>query len=370
MVIILFLYIGLILVMLFASSTQYIKQKQGKYFLIASVIFISLLAAFIVPKADYDLSRHYSELRIIKNSNMSFLDFVFNSSKISDANYRYAYTFNVIRFFISKYLLKEVLPFISIFFCYSILGYIILDIKKRADFSNGYIGMSLLISSGFLPILYVYSGIRNEIAMAIMALVIYLKIYKKLNLISFVILTIIAATIHPLALVVVPFVFLVKFRPGKLGIVLIILIPTALYPLMEKFRFSKNGFLKYLGAKFYNYTFVHTHSQGRTFHYAAILLTLMVLVLTMIKIQQDKIEDQLFVNFLSWYCIFTLANIKSYQISMRLPYLFGILAPIIVYTLIKYSHYNGWKKIFQYGSVYGSILVGLFTVYQNFMWMI
>ncbi len=370
MVFVLFLYIGWLVIILLASSGKIIRKNQEKYLIAGSVFLIALFAAWVFPKEMYDLFRHYKEIEIVKNSEIRFWDFVFHSSRITDANYRHAYSFNGMRFIISKCFPKETLPFCSVTICYGVLGYILQDLKKRGHFSNGYIGMSLLISSGFLPLLYIYSGIRNEIAMAIIALAVYLRIYKQLKLIPFTVLTGLAVTMHPLALVAVPFVFLSRLRPGKAGIILIICIPGLLYPLMEQFRFSKNDFLKYLGAKFYNYTFVHVYSQGRTFYYAAILLTFMVMVLSIIKIQQEKKEDQIFVNFLSWFSIFALANIKSYQIMMRLPYLFGVLAPAIVYTLMRAKIYRGWKKIIPYGSMYGSALVGMFTIYQNFMWMV
>ena len=178
----------------------------------------------------------------------------------------------------------------------------------------------MLILNSFLPIVYIYSGIRNEMAMAIMALAIYLRIYKNCNIIKFGILAFLAVTMHPLVLVAIPLLFLRKIRPGKKSVLLIILIPQILHRVMEYFRMSKIDFLKYLGAKFYNYTYIYVYSQGKFFWFAAIMMTLMVLILSLIiKCKQEQ-ADKSFINFLVWYSVFALANIQSYQIVMRLPY--------------------------------------------------
>ncbi len=366
---ILFAYILLVGGILFASSMRYINLRQGRYLLIVSIFIISISAACIEPKPIYDLARHYKELDVIKNTEMGFGEFVFNSECITDANYRHSFSFNAIRFLIAKYLPKGALPFFSISICYSVFGYILYDVKRRNKLTNFYVGLSMAVSLCFLPILYVYSGIRNEIAMAVIALVVYLRIYKKCNIIFLILLTFLAITMHPLALSVIPFIFLNKVRAGKIGLFLVVLIPNILYALMEKFRFSEYDFLRYIGAKFYNYTFVNTYSQGIFFYTSAVVMTATVLFLSVLRTRQMHKEDQRMVNFISWYSIFVFSNIRSYQIVMRLPYLYGILAPAIVGTLFVNKNYWGWKKGFQYCAVAGTFLIAGYALYSNYMWM-
>lgn len=367
---ILYLFIVFILFFLFASSKRYINPKQGKYLIIGSVFIIALCGSLVVPQETYDLSRHYIDIEHIKNANMKFWDYVFNSAKLTDSNYRHTYTFNALRYIISKYLPKQALPFFSLSFCYGVLGYILHDVKKRNNMSNFYIGLVILLSNCFLPILYIYSGIRNEIAFAIMGLAVYLKVYKQIRWITFTVLSAFAATIHPLALAAIPFVFLANIRPGKKSVILVVLIPNILYALMELFKASDVDFLRYIGIKFYNYTFVHVYAQGRYFFYSAIIMTIMVLMLTVMKTKQVEDKDQIFVNYLSWYSIFTLANLQSYQIMMRLPYLFGFLVPAVVNTLFKGKNYVGWRKCIMYLAVVSSIIISVYGIWVNFAWMV
>ena len=364
-----FLYLTSVIVIFLIASFHYIRPKHGKLLLIGSIFIVSILLALIKPKEIYDLARHYAELDVIKNSGMKFWDFVLHSQKITDANYRYMYTFNVLRYIIAMYFPKQTLPFCSCSICFGVFGYILYDVIKQKKISNFYIGISIMASAIFMPMLYIYSGIRNEIAMAIMALAVYLKIYKGLGIFPYFVLIFWAATMHPLALVAIPFVLLSKIRIGKMGIILVILIPNILYVVMEVCRFSENGFLSYIGAKFYNYTFVNIYSQGRFFRYSAILMTALLLLLSVIKTKQEK-EDQRFINFINWYSIFALANIQSYQISMRIPYLFGILAPVIVSTLFQDVKYCGFKKIFFVLASEITLIMGIYSFYSNYMWLL
>lgn len=370
MITVMFIYIVFLLFLLFATSNSSVKVAQGKYVIVISVFTVALCGSFIVPKSTYDLARLYSDIELIKSSGMKFFDYVFNSAKLTDTNYRYTYSFNALRYVISRLLPEQALPFISLASCYGVMGYVLYDLKKRYCITNFYIGLMILLSNCFLPIVYVYSGVRNEIAFSIIALAVYLRIYKKLHLLYFFLLAFVAATIHPLAMVVVPFVFIARIRPGKKGVLLVVLIPNILYALMERLRFSGISYLRYVGIKFYNYTFVNEHAQGRYFYYSAIVMTMIVLLLSVIKTKQSQNENQIFVNFVSWYSIFALANIQSYQIVMRLPYIYGILAPVVVNTLFNSKNYAGRRKIIQYVMTGVSLLIASYGIYCNYAWMV
>ena len=95
------------MIILLASSCKIIRKNQERYLIAGSVFLIALFAAWVVPKEMYDLFRHYKEIEIVKNSEIRFWDFVFHSSRITDANYRHAYSFNGMRFIISKCFPKE-----------------------------------------------------------------------------------------------------------------------------------------------------------------------------------------------------------------------------------------------------------------------
>ena len=75
------------------------------------------------------------------------------------------------------------------------------------------------------------------------------------------------------------------------------------------------------------------------------------------------------VNFVSWYSIFCLGNFRSYQIAMRLPYLLGILAPVIVYTFFRMEHYKEWKSWLAQGALAGIVGLSVLALVQNYLWM-
>lgn len=371
MVEVLFILIISIIIMLLMIPNGNINNKQGKYLLIGGVTVIAICAAMIVPKANFDLARHYKDYYIIRHSSMNLWEYVFNSSRITDANYRYMYFYNLINYAVSKFMAKESIPFISMVVCYGVWGYILLDYKKQNRLPNFYVALSILVLNSLMPILYVYSNVRNEVAVAVMALGLYLRIYKKINIFVFAGLTLLAGTMHPIVLIVIPFVFLANIRPGKKGIILVAVIPIALSWGSEKFIKSSNQFFRYIGFKFYNYTYVTEYSQGSFFFYTAIIFTAFILLLSVLRrnIRTQNVADYRFLNFLSWYCIFTLANFQSYQIVMRLPYILGVLSPIIVNVAFKIENYKGYKKLVIVFGMILLILISFYALYVNYAWM-
>ena len=358
------------LAVLYGSSRSHTASRQGKYWMILSILIISFCTALIIPKTSYDLTRHYEHLTAIRNSGMGIWKYIFHgAAEISDYNYRSMYTFNALSYIIGRYLPKETFPLISLLLCYGIFGYILHDYRKKVQLSNFFIATAVMVSNCLMPILYVYSNVRNQMAVSIMALAIYQWIYKRKKMILFIVLSLLAGTIHPIALAAIPFLILSNIKPGIIGILLVGVIPFLLYPLMNAFRYSGTDFLRYIGIKFYNYTFVHEYSQGYFFFFASIAITTVILLLSLVKKKREQIADQRFVNFLFWYCIFSLANIKSYQIVMRLPYLFGVLSPVIIHLLFDLKDQEGWRAyIIQAGTAFSIFLSGLALV-QNYLWL-
>ena len=346
-----------------------VGRRAAVIWLVVSVVVIGVCAAWIIPKTGYDLTRHYEGLEKIRESGMGIRQYIFRGAgSLVDSNYRAMFTFNAICYVIAKFLPPQTLPLLSILFCYGIFGYILHDFQKQVQMPNLYVAASILLSNVLMPFLYVYSNVRNEMAVAIMALAVYLRIYKKKHLVIFLVLTLLAATMHPITLVAVPFVFLSRVRPGIPGLILVGVIPMALYPLMEVFRASKVDFLKYIGAKFYNYTFVHVYYQGRFFFIASIVEMLIVLVLALFRVRDSHPYDRRFVNFVSWYSIFSLANFQSYQIAMRLPYLLAMLTPVLIYTLFRPAEFKGQKAYLPQAALAGTLGLSGLALIQNYLW--
>lgn len=350
---------------LIATHNARFYKWQRRLFFVAFIVFIALCISLIQPKGTFDLTRHYRLLDGIKSSNQNWIKYIVDNG---EANYRFTYFFNFLTYFIGKYLLHQALPFLAAIICYGVVEYLLNNAYENKKFKNGHIALTVFVTIGFLPVVYVYSGIRNAVAAAIVALAIYLRIYKDISLTAFFALSALAATMHPVAIAAVPFMFLSKIHPGKKSVILILLIPYLLDVMMTYFRKSNYDILRYIGAKFYSYI-SRVHYQGKTFYYSAIIMTATVLLFSLIRRKEASNKDRAFINFITWYCIFVFANLRSYQIVSRLPYVLGILSPQIVQTIFSPSYYHGWKRTLLYSAFAGIAAVAIFDIYQNFMWM-
>lgn len=358
--------------MLFLLGLMKFKLKQEKCLFVIVLFAASFCAMFIAPKTIYDIARHYETILTIKSSSMDFIDYIFNSFLITDFNYQFTYSFNAMNYIIAKYLPVNTLPFIAFSLCYGVFGYILFDIKKRNDFNNLYVALSFFLMNCLLPILYIYSNVRNPIAAAVMALAVYLKLYKELKLFNFLLLVTIAVTMHPMVAVALPFLFLAKFKFDPKGLFLFVPYIVFLPLIMEMFQTSENLVLRYVGYKYYSYTVLHEFSQGLFFYVTPLTIVFLVLVLTFIQTTNDKRkEDSFFVNFFQWYCMFILANVHTIQFVLRLPWIIGPLAPLIINLLLSVKFKSSNHKFVLNFFIISMLLIwGILSLYINYAWLV
>ena len=368
MVYLTFAFLTMTLSILFCTFNKSYNHRQRKIMWLGFVIILAFLCSMIEPKPIYDLYRYYIDLDSIRGQ-VGLKEFVFGDVIVTDSNYRYTFTHNFITYIISSCMPKEALPFLAISFCYGCMAYIFEDIYKDEKVCNWKVAMTILFSITTLPLLYVYSNIRTAMAMSCMALTLYMRIYRKMNIVYFFIMALLAATIHPVALAVVPFILVSKISLSKKGVLLIGVVPLFTNHIMAFFQYSDNPYLRYIGIKYFNYVFVEVYSQGNFFYYSPLLITIAILALGLLMTNKVKIEDLKMKNLIMWYCIFVLASAQSFQLLLRLPFLFGVLSPIILKNMICISNYKGWRKTF-YICIFLSMLgLSLIAITNNFLWL-
>lgn len=281
-----------------------------------------------------DLVVHFGELQKIKNSSLSFFDFVFNPRKyVGNTRYAQLYSFNIIRYIIVS-LTDDYywLPAI----CVAIETIIFVIIQSDWNAGNNRYGktdvLALLIFFACMPFISAISGIRNALAISITGLAIYLYLYKNKHIWIYILLTLIAATIHPAAILTIPFVFLAKHDLKKVGIIAVFLISFGVSFIANAFMQSNIPYFQIIGRAYYTYTSEAQYRTSRFMLYGDILLLIIFLIVCFLNrkyIKKCPAPQQRIYNFLILYMIYILGNIGNFDMILRPTYLIGAFSPII-----------------------------------------
>lgn len=168
----------IVFVIAFAVLGIFIPRKYFKIYMYFTAIVLSSIYLFFVPSYKYDLYRHYGIYE-------SFEDFTL-SEMFQDGNdvirlYVAQYpVYTIILLFLSRFHIKELLPFLTGVIVYSLsfnmLSNIENDVKKKVPFWQIRIGyVVILLCYNFIAI----SGVRNILASVIFAYTLYCDLTKK-----------------------------------------------------------------------------------------------------------------------------------------------------------------------------------------------
>lgn len=332
----LLIYLALAYILLFFSFSLFDRFIKYSYLIriIILVLFVSsltILAYTWMPKTN-DLTRQFDYLVTIRESRISLFEFL-TDSYVGGSAYEALYVYNIYRYCIAKlFANNSVLPALSVAIDYSIISYILFDINKF-KYKKGMFSIDCwAICFGCMPFLFATSGIRNALAACIMALAVYKYIYKNCILLEFIIYSILAIFIHPVALFVLPFVFFTKLNLGWKGIggvliVISILNRVALF-------LSKSGieYFRRIGTYYLSYTSADQYRSAEYYLYFD-LLVIIVLLVSYFLINKDLLRSkdknraQLF-YFVAIYSMGILAFWGNYDMVLRPAYFLGAFAPI------------------------------------------
>lgn len=353
-----------------------IQKRQMKCLFVLAVIALAGLGACIEPKPIYDLYRHYEVLERVRNSQYSFLAFIKNGHVITDPNYQFTYVFNALIYIVAHYLPNQGLPFITIAITYGVFFYILA--QEYDDCGNQ--GKKLTVAIGcfsvLLPYLFVYSNIRNALAAAIVSYGIY-GFYKKKRLFRLCVTAVVAALIHPVALAIIPFIFLSRIRPGVKGVAVTVGAPLLLSYVMEYFRLSsRNDFMFRVAAKYYNYTRVRDDNQGRVFLISTVIVLIVLVVATLgIRRQQadpetdEKPENQAITYLCIWFALFSLGFVRNYEMILRLPFSIAFFSPVVLGALYNDNRRKKVKPNLAICSDVLILLTAVLSLINNILWL-
>ena len=220
------LAVTLLSMLMIVCSLGSIKKAYFSYnsiiiFLVLFSISIAAIAAVWDPAPEYDSYRHFQLLDEIRNSHLSFIGFLFNKAEVG--GFPELFCFNVIRYvYVCLFTGNKGFVFLCTLFDYLVFTYIFSKYNKSNSYSFECIVATLFFVFGFMPYLMVVSGIRNALATAIISLAIFRRLYEKKPLLEFLILGIIAITIHPVVIIPFAFVFVYRFFNSKFRIMLLV----------------------------------------------------------------------------------------------------------------------------------------------------
>ena len=161
------------------TNIRITKTQQTIIYLFFSLA-LSLMAYFVDVPIGWDLARHLNFIEQIYSSNISLFDYLFNNTSSIGGGYNGLLTFNIIQYFIANYTSNYmIISAIFVFADYAIVSYIAIDWQISTVNRSNIPFLSLLLCFCFLPYVFCVSGLRNALCASLLALGIYLYLYKK-----------------------------------------------------------------------------------------------------------------------------------------------------------------------------------------------
>ena len=177
------------------------SNKSVRIVLFAYTIFLSIIGFFFVPNSGADLYRIYGFLDSFSRYDFkAFLERYQDSS--APASYIYFWL-------ISKTGENRLLPAINTFICYSCIFYIFRKTMEKYNISKQNLAIALFFYMSIGSYIYVISGIRTMLAVSLIAFCFFRETVEKKFKIYHVLLYIIAAFMHNLAVVVIVIRFVI-----------------------------------------------------------------------------------------------------------------------------------------------------------------
>lgn len=234
--------IAVFLLLLIAGTIKSIKVTRLFYTMaILTAMAVAVWGYSFIPNTGHDLYRLYLNINGMKWGGWE--ENVINNTGV----YSGLYAFNALCYLIAQFDNNQLLPCIAALVVFSIMLTILISYFR----SEGYSTKALLLSAAMIfagmQIQYVFSGIRNAIAVSLTILALYLFFYKEKHPILSVILYLVACTIHSMVLVLLPVVLLACLPPQKVYRFIALFSIPMVFVFAAVFQSIPNTFLQYLG---------------------------------------------------------------------------------------------------------------------------
>lgn len=335
-----FWFMSILILLMFCVLVVVCTAKNvriSRHYLILIVV-VALAAAYwgyaLQPGTDLDLYRIQLYAKGMDISGKSIWKLLVNA----DGKFPGFLTFNLMCVVINIIGDYSLISATSVFIVEFITLYIIFDFHSRSKMSSKYIIWEILLANTGMPITAILSGVRNSIAVAFVALAVYMYLYRGKTLKSIMPLLLLSATMHPAALFAVPAIILARFKGQRvLRIAALFFLPIvfAFGQLLSNLPWTYTSFLsqrlEYYSTFSYGYGFIEMITNMALF--------VLVYLLDSITVENHNGESNVWKLYVNAYCILgfaLLGCVVQRDFATRFCYLLGAWsAPVVINAMRK-----------------------------------
>ncbi len=236
-------------VFLFCCMLRTLRVTPNYYWLAFLVaVSVAVWGYCFTPSPNFDLYRLYKNIDSMRDG--TFKEKVFLGT---ESNYSGLYTFNALCYIVSQLGNNRWLSFISVFVVFStMLGVLISYFQHEGYSSKGLLLCIAMIFTG-MQMPYVFSGVRNTMAVSMSILGLYLFFYLRKHRILAIILYFCACTTHPMVLILLPAVLLCGLRQQRLIRCAALFVVPFIFGLMEFFSSIQLSFFQTIAGRLDEY---------------------------------------------------------------------------------------------------------------------
>ncbi|MBD5540672.1 MAG: hypothetical protein HDR00_05680 [Lachnospiraceae bacterium] len=343
-----------------------LKYRLGLKMYKAAFFFLTISLAILAYKAEpkWDLFVHFTYMNRMEQSNMNFAQ-ILHYGVSNNSNYRLYILFNLICYITTKISNYHLVPFILVLMDYSIIGYISVDWYSNHNSNNKNWLPAVVLSTMFMPYMHAFSGMRNANAACLAGLAVYLYLEKHCQFIYAVFLVALAFFMHPVAIVVLPFMWLAnrKLDLKVLGTIFIGLL--FISQIANAFAKSDKSYLQMLGRLYLMYSSENQFRSMRRYLFADIIFCILFLIIIFFE-RSDKTINPI-KNFVILLIVFVFGNIGNYDLVIRPMYFFSPLSlPItdmILNTNLKFTKLQ--SRYLSFGTRILLLGIGIFVFMES-----
>lgn len=328
----------LVLVCYFISYFK--SNKALKIILFIYTIALAIMGFFFVPNSGADLYRIYGFLDSFKVYEFrAFLE------RYQDANTPVSYIYF---WLISKTGEYRLLPAVNTLICYSCIFYIFRKTAEKYNISNQNVAIALLFYMSIGSYIYVISGIRTMLAISLVAFCFFRETVEKKFRIYHIILYILAAYIHNLAVVVILIRLIIPLVSKSLGVGKRIAYIIFFGAISVFIAFNMRELLDEVVKKAENYISGDAYSYFWDYLIGAIVVVISLIVLIKIRSKEYGEGELSQIKVFSLVCvILSLAFLFEFSTFHRLAtYVNAItVTPLVMVYLSKQETKNAQKLI-------------------------
>ena len=369
-------YIIFFLLILILGGVVNIKLNY-KYKILVYIFILSLgvIALSFKPTQSLDAYRIERYFETINNRGNNIFEILFGTKgDLAGTSMTGMVSFNLLCFIVKCLGNIKWMWFISVTVTVGIILIVLLDYMICEQYSSRAYSLGVYLSFIGLQIQYVFSGVRNSLAVALTIMAFYLYFYKRKGYFVPVVLYFLAITMHPFVGIVLPALLISKLPLQKLFRILALFTAPAVFILPAVLNLIPLPFTKYVSNRiiFYQYT---QYEFDRPEMIANILIFISVGLAFWIfkKNKLIDLKSRLEKDYTNAYYLlgYSMLGCSVHRdLALRIGYFMGVASvPIVCWIFFRNKKPIQDSRLVQYVLVFVIIACGLKVYYDTFLVM-